>query len=227
MRVLAIDTCGLEASAALGLVGEGGLEVLAEVRMPGRSASERLVADVRGCCGAAGWRVSKIEAIVVVHGPGSFTGVRVGVSAAKGFAEASGARVVAVSRLEVLAHQIPGGVAGRSVRAVLEAGRGELFCGVYADTARLEERLMTVGDVVGEMVLGEVLVACETSVLERLAGVAGLTEVGDPGAVEAMWWAAGHVRRREFVDPAVVDGYYLRRTEAEIAARSAGYLATK
>lgn len=211
-----MDTCGWEATVAVGMVSAAGLEVLGERRMPGRSASERLVAEVRGCCVEAGWTVREVEAVVVVHGPGSFTGVRLGVSAAKGLVEATGAELVAVSRLEVLAGM--GGAAGR-VWAVLEAGRGEVFCGLSVDGVVMEEGLRTLEEVRAGVVQGDQVVVCEAGVVERLAGLAGVRVVEAPGAVEAMRRVAGRVLRGEFVDAAVVDAYYLRRTEAEMLER--------
>lgn len=215
MRVLGMDTCGVEASVAVGTVSVGGVEVLGEARMPGRGASERLVGEVRGCCEEVGWRVSEVEAVVVVHGPGSFTGVRVGVSAAKGLVEATGAGLVAVSRLQVLAGM---GGTGR-VWAVLDAGRGEMFCGLYVGGVRVEEGLRTVDEVRAGVVIGDEVVACEVGVRERLAGLPGLRFVERLGAAEAMRRVGGRVLRGEFVDAAVVDGHYLRRTEAETMER--------
>ena len=92
MKVLLLHTCGAEASAAL---ADTGLDeaIVAEARMPGRTASERLVAAVRELMEGAGWAVAELGAIAVVSGLGSFTGVRVGLSAAKGLSEASGVPV--------------------------------------------------------------------------------------------------------------------------------------
>ena len=208
---------------ALGVVSIDGLEVLGERRMPGRAASERLLGEVRRCYEAVGWRVGETEAAVVVHGPGSFTGVRVGVSAAKGLSEGTGAGLVAMSRLEVLAGCAE--IGGGRVRAVLDAGRGEMYCGVYEDGVRVQEVLLTAEEVVGAQVGGEVVVACEAGVMERLAGLRGLVLVSAPGALEALWMAAGRVWRREFVDASAVDGFYLRRTEAEMLARLAAHAA--
>ena len=70
---------------------------------------------------SAGVEFRDLGGIVVVNGPGSFTGVRVGVSAVKGLAEGTAVPVVAVSRLEVLAKK--SGVAS----SALDAHRGEVF----------------------------------------------------------------------------------------------------
>ncbi len=80
MRLLLIHTAGNEGSVAL---AEAGKVVAAEV-LPGRSSSERLVPAVRRLMELQGWSLRDLKAVVVVHGPGSFTGVRVGLSAAKG-----------------------------------------------------------------------------------------------------------------------------------------------
>ncbi len=117
MKLLVIDTCGAMASVVLAEHGQR----VAEERLPGRSASERLLTVIRELLEGAQWQLSELAALGVVHGPGSFTGVRVGVSAAKGLSEAAGVRLVAISRLEVL-EQASGGAA-----VALDAGRGEFY----------------------------------------------------------------------------------------------------
>src|SRR5580700_10871406 len=108
MRFLMIHTAGAEGSVALGDTEMATAIVATEV-LPGRTSSERLVPAVRRLMGASGWKLSELAAVVVVHGPGSFTGVRVGVSAAKGLSEAGGVRLIAVSRLALLAAAVDGG----------------------------------------------------------------------------------------------------------------------
>ena len=67
---------------------------------------------VRRLMEASGFRLNELAAVVVVHGPGSFTGVRVGVSAAKGLSEAGGVPLIAVSRLALLAGRVDGAGSG-------------------------------------------------------------------------------------------------------------------
>ena len=125
-----IDTAGAEGTVALAEASGAGDEVrvVATAVLPGRRASERLVAEVRRLMEAAGWRLAELAAVVVVRGPGSFTGVRVGLSAAKGFCEAGGVALIAVSRLALLAEAADG---DGMVHAVLDAGRGEFYYGAY------------------------------------------------------------------------------------------------
>src|SRR4051794_25168366 len=98
MKVLLIDTCGEMGSVALAEMTGAAPESTSAV-LPGRSASERLIAAVRDLVSSAGASLGNLGAVAVVNGPGSFTGVRVGVSAAKGLCQALEIPVVAISRL--------------------------------------------------------------------------------------------------------------------------------
>jgi len=80
-----------------------------------------------------GKSLDELEAIVVARGPGSFTGLRVGLAAAKGMAHGLGVPVVGVSSLEALARRIP--FSDLPVCAVIDSRRGELFCGLYRRSA--------------------------------------------------------------------------------------------
>src|ERR1700716_493329 len=124
MRILLIHTVGGEGSIALADTEVAGA-LVAKEGLPGRTSSERLVPTVRRLMEGLGWRLGELAAVVVVHGPGSFTGVRVGLSAAKGLSEASGVPLIAVSRLALLAASVDGGKG--EVHAVLDAGRGEFY----------------------------------------------------------------------------------------------------
>src|SRR5579863_8249332 len=85
--LLGIDTCGPTGSVALGRRTGEAIEILEQIELEGRSYSATLVAAVGELLAHAGAQLSELEAIVAVNGPGSFTGVRVGLSAVKGLAE--------------------------------------------------------------------------------------------------------------------------------------------
>ena len=155
-RVLLIDTCGATGSVALAQ----GEAVVAETTMPGRAASAELLARVRELLGRCGWTVDSLQAIGVVSGPGSFTGVRVGLSAAKGLCEALGVPMAAVSRLEVMADR----ARERSVLAVLDAGRGE----VYVRDGKAE-LLLNMGALV-ERFAERPMIVTEEALAAKLAG---------------------------------------------------------
>jgi tRNA threonylcarbamoyladenosine biosynthesis protein TsaB len=157
-----------------------------------------------------------LTAIVVVHGPGSFTGVRVGVSAAKGLSEAGGVPVIAVSQLALLAAKA-GEVEG-SVCAVLDAGRGEFYCGIYVGRHCEREALLDSEGVESASAGVAAVVVCEEQVAEALRDLRpGL--VPEPGAADALSFAVERVRARSFDDVARLDANYLRRTDAEIFAK--------
>lgn len=196
MKLLVIDTCGALASVALAEDGR----VVAQETLPGRSASERLLTVVRELLEGAGWRLEELAAIGVVHGPGSFTGVRVGVSAAKGLSEASGVPLVAVSRLEVLARAAAGGV------VALDAGRGEFY--VREDGV---ESLRTRAELAG----------LEVVIFEAEAGFEGARVMGMPGAVDAVAIVTERVRAGAFDDAATLDANYVRRSEGLYGRASA------
>ena len=211
MRFLLMDTCGGEASVALADTDLPEAIVAAEV-LPGRRASERLVPVIRGMMETSGWMLQNLTAVVVVHGPGSFTGVRVGLSAAKGFSEAGGIPLIAVSRLALLAANENG-----LVHAVLDAGRGEFYYGEYSGRVCMREALLTRDKVMAAAVKGSVVV-CEISVAENLAewkpGI-----VPEPVAGDALSFALERTTAGDFDDGALLDANYLRRTDAEIFAK--------
>jgi tRNA threonylcarbamoyladenosine biosynthesis protein TsaB len=218
MRILLIHTAAGEGSVALADTEAAEAIVATEV-LPGRTSSERLVPAVRRLMEGRGFQLGDLAAVVVVDGPGSFTGVRVGLSAAKGLSEAGGVGLIAVSRLALLAGCVDGG--GEPVHAVLDAGRGEFYYGEYVGRRCLREALMG-----GEDVLvagsGGVVVACEAKVEESL-GALGIRVrmVAEPLAGDALPLALGRIEAGDFDDAATLDANYLRRTDAEIFAKPA------
>ncbi len=101
--LLAIDSCGAVGGVALGdLSGDRtwSREIV------GRSYSENLLSTLDEILKEARVGLNDLQAVVVVRGPGSFTGIRIGVSAAKGLAEGLAIPVIGLSRLELLAREI-------------------------------------------------------------------------------------------------------------------------
>ena len=214
MRVLLIHTAGSEGSVALADT-EVSPAIVAMEMLPGRSSSERLVPAVRRLMETRGWSLGELAAVVVVHGPGSFTGERVGLSAAKGLSEAGGVPLVAVSRLALLANCVDEGE--EAVHAVLDAGRGEFYYGEYAGRRCLREALMREEDLRVAIAGGRVVI-CEAKVAEALVGLE-LRVVEEPSAADALPLALERIETRDFDDAATLDANYLRRSDAEIFAK--------
>ena len=217
--LLVIDTSGAEGSIVLA-ESVPAVRVLGVATMPGRSSSERLVPELRAVLAGQGRDAGQVRTIAVVRGPGSFTGVRIGVAAAKGLAEAVGAQVVGLSRLAVMAASVRGQMdSGMDVAALVDAGRGEVFCGRYrADGTEVFEALLT-AEAARTACGGAVAVAFEAVVVEAMRPVV-VEVIAAPDAGSAMWLAFRRMRAGEFDDVATLDAHYLRSTAAEIAAKT-------
>lgn len=201
MILLGVDTCGGVGTLALARVVESALEVLGSSELAGRSSAAQLVPAIGRMLVDAGVRLGEVGGLVVVDGPGSFTGIRIGLSTVKGLAEAGGVPVYAVSRLRVLA-----GV-NRARCAVLDAGRGELYLGCYAGGE--EEWLSGVEELrAGDRLPG--MVCCEEKVA---AAVAEARVVAAPTAGDALKTALGDVLAGRRTEVAGLDGRYLRRSD--------------
>jgi tRNA threonylcarbamoyladenosine biosynthesis protein TsaB len=129
--ILAFDTSGFAGSAAL----LDGPFVLAERRLdPERRSAQTLAPTLAAVLAEAGISASQIDLVATTVGPGSFTGLRVGVTTAKTFAYAANAEVIGVSTLEAIAMQLPISMDirhPREIHAVLNAQRNELFVGRF------------------------------------------------------------------------------------------------
>jgi tRNA threonylcarbamoyladenosine biosynthesis protein TsaB len=221
--LLSLNTCGDTASVALGVAGPKDIKIVATAELAVRTYSTRLIPEIAAMLKSRQMALSEVEAIVVVNGPGSFTGIRVGLSTAKGLAEGAGIPLIAVSRLALLANAslLP------HVLAAVDAGRGEYYVGEYRNGKDLGE--------IGEMLLSRdetvalakqpgagVLVCDESraddasaSACSALAGC-GPVYVQPPDAAEALRFALGRFRAGDFDDPETLQANYLRRSDAEV-----------
>ena len=194
MLTLAFDTATGVATSAL--VRDG--EVLGERA----SRAVRVLADAEELLEQAGAEPRELSRLVVGTGPGSFTGVRMGLAAARGLAFALDLRLAGVSTLEALTAGAPGAL------PVVDAGRREVFTLVDGNPAvaapgelRIEPGTTCVGD--GAVRYREVLEALGAKIPPRHS------ELHLPRA-------RFHVElAREFVDPETVEPLYLRLPDAE------------
>src|SRR4051812_20605136 len=131
MLILAFDTSGFAGSVAL----LDGPEVLREGALPAeRRSAQTLAPAIDRLLKEAGVQPREVRLVATTIGPGSFTGLRVGVTTAKTFAYAVGAEVLGVSTLEAIAAGVPVDLVGggeREGNAVLDAQRKELFVGRF------------------------------------------------------------------------------------------------
>jgi tRNA threonylcarbamoyladenosine biosynthesis protein TsaB len=129
MRVLGLDTSTLTTSVAIAVDGV----IAAAADVPTQLHSDVLLRAIDDVVRAAGLAPRALDAVAVGVGPGSFTGLRIGMATAKGIAFAAGIPLRAVSSLAALAWDAGRALAGVAdvVVPVLDARRGELYAGFY------------------------------------------------------------------------------------------------
>lgn len=132
--VLALDTTGTLGSVALGLAGPDGAVAVGAVATfePSNLHSRNLLPAIRRVMAKAGLQTSDLALLVATRGPGSFTGLRIGLATAQGFALAAGVRAVGVSSLDAAAvADADAGGPGLRRLVIVDALRGELFAALY------------------------------------------------------------------------------------------------
>ena len=210
MLLLGIDTCGPAGSAALGRLTGDAVETIAQRELAGRTYSAKLIPAVEELLTGQGIGLREIGCIVAVSGPGSFTGVRVGLSAAKGLTEGAGIPLVGISRLAVLARK------GGTDWAALDAHRHELFLRIADPDPR---ELLAGAEELSAMAPPSTIAVCDQAAADLLARTwpsLDLVHVQPPTAGDALVLAAPAIAARRFADVALLDGHYLRRSDAEI-----------
>jgi tRNA threonylcarbamoyladenosine biosynthesis protein TsaB len=246
MLLLATDTSGRSGSIALARGdANASCEVIEIVPLTGGTFSAQLVPQIAALLATHGFSKHDIGAFAVASGPGSFTGLRIGLAAIKALAEILKKPIAAVSLLEAVA--IGAGRHG-TVSAILDAGRGEVYCGEYevsGDAAQVQtERLIKLEDLfaemqrkqfpgskagtaqIGETTTGattarETILATSNQSLAQAAQAAGLSislaAAIDAAAIARLGWRK--IQARETVSPEQLEANYIRRTDAEILAK--------
>ena len=228
MRILAVETSTLAGGAALldgdRLVGEYVLNIRA-------THSERLMAAVDHLLHLSGWELGQLEGLAVAIGPGSFTGLRIGISAVKGLALGLGIPVAAVPTLDALAATLP--FAAHPVCPVLDAKKGEVYASLYhwsGDAmSRDWEYLAVAPEALCDRLRGPVIFVGDA--VETLGGLLR-ARLGDnarfapaarrqpsPGCVGALGHAL--LLAGQTVDASALTPLYLRPSEAELKRRRA------
>ncbi len=195
LAILALDSALRGCSVAL----LGGGRLLAEEAWAGpHGQAERLVPMVQRVMAAGGLAFAALDMIAVTIGPGSFTGLRVGLAVARGLALACGRPLLGIGTLEAMAAAVAGeACAGRPLLATIDARRGEIYAQLFAagpDFAALTAPCLT-----------------PLAALPRLVPPGPLVIIGSGSAL-----AAAALAPREVIIPAEID-----RPEAAILARLA------
>lgn len=218
--LLGMDTCGAESSLALGRVLDGSVLMEREATLPARAAGTHLTSAIEQLL--AGREPQELTGVVVVRGPGSFTGMRIGLSAAKALAEALQIPLFGVSRLALLAslHRVVDSVAGAVAEeavlssVALDAGRGRVYVRPRKaePDASIEDLLLSCDELRAMLSAQEqaALLVCEEKVHVQFPRA---RLVAAPKAAQAITYALQRVLLVEADDPETLDALYIWRPE--------------
>lgn len=220
MLVIAIDTSGRNGSVALCRGDSNSFESLQLIAIEGGTYSARLMPCIAELLAAEHLDLQALDGFVVVSGPGSFTGLRVGISTVKGLCEVSRKPLVAVSMLQAYALLRAGQSDVNTV--LLDAGRGEVYVGEFrvdaqaprnlreyiarvdrfsADTASAANRVLTPDSKIADVLTAA---GCRVELVSPL-------HADDIGRIGIARLLSG-----ETDDPSTLDANYIRRSDAEI-----------
>ncbi|HOV69580.1 MAG TPA: tRNA (adenosine(37)-N6)-threonylcarbamoyltransferase complex dimerization subunit type 1 TsaB [Clostridia bacterium] len=132
MRLLAADTSAKAASVAL---FEDGRLIYESFLNNGLTHSEKFMPMISEALDVSGIKPSEIDVFACTSGPGSFTGIRIGVETIKALAHANHAKCIGVSTIEALAANS----AKRTIAPIMDARRNQVYCGIFHDGKRILE----------------------------------------------------------------------------------------
>lgn len=221
MLLLAADTSGKHGSIALARCEpDGACEVLEVVSLAGGTFSAQLVPQIAALLEKHNVNKQQIDAFAVASGPGSFTGLRVGLAAIKALAEVMAKPIAAVSLLEVIS--AAGGVEGEVI-AVLNAGRNEIYVGEYEvlkSTTMRSERLLKREEFL-EIATAKTVITPDETIADAVRRVAlKVVAIEQPrsDAIARLGWKK--ILTGETVSPEALDANYIRRSNAEIFSKT-------
>ena len=225
MLLLAIDTSGKQGSIALARAGERSadgddVEMIEIAPLAGGTFSAQVVPQIAELLSRNGFTKHGIGAFAVASGPGSFTGLRIGLAAVKALAEVLQKPIAAVSLLEACV--FTSGAQGKVI-AALDAGRSDVYVGEYEIPGGARqaprEHMLTRNEFLAQA-RGWTVVTPD-SVLAEMAGVAGLSVSTlapiSAAAVASLGWRK--IQSGETVTPEQLEANYIRRTDAEMLER--------
>jgi tRNA threonylcarbamoyladenosine biosynthesis protein TsaB len=236
MLILAIDTSGQSGGITLADADTGSFRVIESAAIAGGTFSAQLIPTLAALLSKYGYGVKDLGGFAAASGPGSFTGLRVGLSAIKGLAETLHKPIATVSVLEALAS-----LANRDgkIAAAMDAGRKEVFLGIYQKNAAASaeksgpqsgphsdhillvqrEELLTQQDFLAMLSTKRptVIITSDAGIAELAAAShSSVVVVTAPGSEVVARIGAGKLLAGETVSVEALDANYLRRSDAEI-----------
>ncbi len=224
MLILAIDTSGAAGGITLAEADEKAFRVIESAPIAGGTFSAQLIPTLAVLLNKHGHNVKDLGGFAAASGPGSFTGLRVGLSAIKGLAETLHKPIATVSVLEALA-SLAGGTG--KIAAALDAGRKEIFLGIYEKAEgksnqalhKLREELLSQSDFLAALATeAPTLAVTSDAAVAELAFTShrSVTLIERPGSEAVAQIGSRKLLTGETVSVEALDANYLRRSDAEI-----------
>ena len=219
MLIIAIDTSGRHGSVALCRGDTDSFETLQLAVLEGGTYSARLIPTISEILQQHNIGLGNLDGFVVVSGPGSFTGLRVGLATVKGLCEIVHKPLATVSMLEAIS--VTHGGTGGPVTAVLDAGRGEVYVGEYAvasdRAAMVREHIVKLSEFGEQSHDARELLTPDAAVADFLREKdVALRQVAPIQADGIARIGLRKLLAGDIADHATVDVNYIRRSDAEI-----------
>jgi tRNA threonylcarbamoyladenosine biosynthesis protein TsaB len=217
MLILAIDTAHKNGSITLAEADNNSFQLVQTLAIDGGAFSAQLVPRIAQLLSNNGFEKNLLDAYAACIGPGSFTGLRIGLAGVKGLTEVLPRPIAAVSSLEALAASASGST--ENLLAVLDAGRSEFYAGEYRRSGhaltRIAESLCTADELTTLMKKGSAVVASQPAVAEFVAkagaNVITVPEV-DSAQIAKVGWRK--LLAGDTISPDALDANYLRRDDS-------------
>jgi tRNA threonylcarbamoyladenosine biosynthesis protein TsaB len=236
MLILAIDTSGPSGGITLAEADKGSFRVFESAAIAGGTFSAQLIPTLAALLKKHGYGVKDLGGFAAASGPGSFTGLRVGLSAIKGLAETLHQPIATVSVLEALASLA---AHDGKIATAMDAGRKEVFLGVYRKNAEVSaeksgpqpdthldhalvkqrEELLTQQDFLATLGTERpaVIITSDAALAELAsASHSAVLVVTRPGSEVIARIGAAKLLAGATVSVEALDANYLRRSDAEI-----------
>lgn len=214
MLLLAVDTSGRNGSIALARCSPPNLcEILEVVALAGGTFSAQLVPQIASLLSGHHFGKNDLDAFAVVSGPGSFTGLRVGLAVVKALGETLAKPIAPISLLEVVAASAEN---RDRCLAALDAGRQEVYVAEYDAQRIVIQQLLTMSEFLNSSrKLSVVTPDANVAAAVRGAGFT-LHEIQRPraDAVARLGWQK--IQNGEVASPEELEANYIRRSDAEI-----------
>jgi tRNA threonylcarbamoyladenosine biosynthesis protein TsaB len=229
MVVLALDTTTPAGSCALAVDGSVVREEASDVSLP---PATRLPLDLMALLEHSGVALGAVDVFAVATGPGSFTGLRIGISTMQGLAFAAGKPLIGVSALDALARMANREAAGRPIATWVDAWRGEVYAALYTHGVEVEAPVVAKPEEILDrfasqptLFIGDGARTYQEKIQQRMGGPAALAEHPTPLLAGTIATIAGDTASKgAYAPPHAVRPMYVRRTDAELGrdARAAG-----